>query len=858
LIVPALLGRPTTPPAARATRLAGGAVTIDGRLNELTWTRSDGVRTFTQSEPVEGAAPSESTVVYVAYDDAALYIAARMYDPHPDSIVARLGRRDQVTGSDQFVVYLDPYHDRRTGYFFGVDAAGTLSDGTLYNDDWNDSTWDGVWQGRARVDSLGWTVELRIPLSQLRFQAGAAAWGVNFERDVARRHERDLIVYTPRNGAGFVSRFWDLAGLTDLRPRPQLELLPYARTQAEYAPHASGDPFHSGSAYSPGAGLDARLGLGANLTLNATINPDFGQVEVDPAVVNLSDVETVFQEKRPFFVEGAALFNNFGQEGANSYWSFGWQALQLFYSRRIGRAPQGGVPVGASADSSFADVPDGTRILGALKLSGTAFGGWTVSAVSALTDRENADVDTSGVRFTRQVEPLSYYGVVGAQRALAGDRAGVGFIATTAVHDVSDPAIRNDVNRGAYAGAVEGWWFLDAQKVWVLTGWAGGSLVSAAPARIAAIETGPIHYFQQPDQSKARVDSAATTLTGNVARMTLNKQSGSLFVNAALGYQSPGLDLTDLGYQTRSGLYDASAVGGYLWNTPGRVFRQAKAFAAAFRTYDYSGDIITTGVYARTTVEFLNYDQFTVTGWYQPWRVDNVRTRGGPLSLTPPAVEISWTGGTDPRRVGVLTLQGALHQSDDERLFSMTVSAQVRPSSRLTIGVGPTVTHDRLATQYVTAFADPAATRTFGTRYVFASLDQHQVSAELRVNWLFSPALSLQLYAQPLISAGAYSDYKALAAARTYSFNHWNDGTSGFDSTTFTPPAQNFNLRSLRGTMVLRWEYRPGSTLYVVWTQQRADQVGTGQLDLGHSLGRLTATQPDNVVLVKFSYWLPI
>lgn len=805
---------------------------------------------------MEGVAATERTVVYVAYDDAALYIAARLYDTHPDSIVNRLGRRDDVTGSDQFTVFLDPYHDRRTGYFFRIDAAGTLGDGTLYNDDWTDSTWDGVWEGRARVDSLGWTVEMRIPFSQLRFHAGAGVWGVDFEREVARRHEQDLLVFTPRNGAGFVSRFVDLAGLGELRSRPLVELLPYVRTQAEYAPHTAGDPFHSGSSYSPGAGLDARIGLGANLTLNCTVNPDFGQVEVDPAVVNLSDVETLYQEKRPFFVEGASLFDNFGQDGADSYWSFGWQSFQIFYSRRIGRAPQGEIPTGSASNSSFANVPDGTHILGAVKLTGTAFGGWTVGAMSALTSRETADLDTSGVRFSRQVEPLSYYGVAGAQRSLAAGRAGLGFLTTTALHDRSDPFLRDQVNGSAFTGAVEGWWFLDAKRVWVITGAAGASLVSANPQRIVALETDPVHYFQQPDRRATHVDSAATSLAGSVGRFTLNKQSGSLFLNAAAGWQSPGVDVTDLGYQARSGLYDASVVGGYFWNAPGRWFRQAKVFAAAFRTLDYDKNVITTGLYARTTLGFLNYDQFSITGWYQPWRVDNVRTRGGPLSLTPPAVEFSWKGGTDDRRAAVFALQGAAHSSIDEHMVSLSLSGQVRASSRLTVSAGPTITHDRLGTQYVTAFADTGASGTFGTRYVFATLDQHQVSAEFRLNWLFSPALSLQLYVQPLISAGAYSDYKALARARTYSFNHWNDGSSGFDSTTYTPPAQDFNLRSLRGTMVLRWEYRPGSTLYLVWTQRRQDTAATGTLDLGSSLGRLTATQPDNVLLMKFTYWL--
>jgi hypothetical protein len=299
-------------------------------------------------------------------------------------------------------------------------------------------------------------------------------------------------------------------------------------------------------------------------------------------------------------------------------------------------------------------------------------------------------------------------------------------------------------------------------------------------------------------------------------------------------------------------------VSGYLWTTPGRVFRQAKLFGAAFRTYDYDGNVITNGVYTKSILQLLNYSQLDFTAWYQPTRVDNTRTRGGPLSLAPPAVEVGWHASTDARRSTVFSLDGTIHQSSDEHLVAIATSAQFRPSSRLTLTVGPALSHDRSATQYISVYADPTATRTFGQRYVFAALTQEQLSAEVRLNWLFSPRLSVQLYAQPLIATGRYSDYKALAVPRTYTFNHWNDGTSSFDSTTFTPAAQDFNLRSLRGTLVLRWEYRPGSSLYVVWTQRRNDDANTGQLDLLHSIGRLTAKQPDNVLLVKISYWLPV
>ena len=339
-------------------------VAVDGVLSDPIWSSAERISAFVQRDPSEGSAPTESTVVWVAYDDAALYVAARMYDAHPDSIIARLGRRDANTNSDRFVLYLDPYHDRRSGFFFSIDAAGTLWDGTLMNDDWNDNSWDGVWEGRTRIDSLGWTAELRIPYSQLRFiKADHYVWGVNFRRTIARKNEEDYLVYTPKNSSGFVSRFAELAGINGVTPPARLEVLPYVTSKAEFAPHAPGDPFFSGSRYTPAIGADVKVGLGSNLTLDATVNPDFGQVEVDPAVVNLSDVETFFSEKRPFFIEGSSIFD-FGFGGTNNNWGFNWGNPQFFYSRRIGRAPQGGLP----GDAAYSDVPNGTHILGAVKL----------------------------------------------------------------------------------------------------------------------------------------------------------------------------------------------------------------------------------------------------------------------------------------------------------------------------------------------------------------------------------------------------------------------------------------------------------------------------------------------------------
>ena len=325
-----------------------------------------------QQDPDQGLNPSQHSEFWFAYDDEAIYFAGNFYDTRPDSILARLVRRDFIWGdpSDGCVVYIDSYRDKRSGYFFYVSAAGTLADGLIENDvkQPNDISWDAVWEGSASLNEDGWSAEMKIPYSQLRFQEGdSQVWGINVERFISRRFETDMLVFTPRNESGFTSRFPDLVGIEGITPPARIEYLPYVVGKAEYIQTAPGDPFNSGSEYSPGLGLDVRAGLGNSLTLNGTINPDFGQVEVDPAIVNLTDVESNFQEKRPFFTEGASIYR-FGYGGTNNTVSFNWPTTNIFYSRRIGRAPQGSLP-----PYDYADIPNGTHILGAAKISGQVY-----------------------------------------------------------------------------------------------------------------------------------------------------------------------------------------------------------------------------------------------------------------------------------------------------------------------------------------------------------------------------------------------------------------------------------------------------------------------------------------------------
>ena len=847
-----------TAPARIAAAPAPEGVTLDGALDEPVWQTVAPVTEFIQKDPKEGEPASQRTSVRILYDQGGLYVGAELFDTAPDSIVAQLARRDRHITADRFTVYLDPYRDRRTGFYFGVNAAGTLYDGTLYNDDWNDDTWDGVWDAKVRRTETGWSVEMRIPFSQLRFARQAdPVWGVNFRREVARRNEEAWIVFTPKNGSGFVSRFQELSGLQGITPPPRLEVLPYVTSKLAYVDHAAGDPFNDGSRMSQSAGLDFKMGLGGKLTLDATVNPDFGQVEVDPAVVNLSDVESFFDEKRPFFIEGANIFN-FGSGGANNFWGFNNPTPDFLYTRRIGRAPQ----LGASTPAGgYSDSPEGTHILGAGKLSGKV-GAWNVGALSAFTRREHARIeDAAGTRSSAEVEPFTYYGAGRLQRDFADGRHGLGLLSTATVRDLSDSPGRDRLNSSAYAFGVDGWTFLDKDRMWVLTAWAGGSHVAGTAAQTTALQQNSIHYFQRPDANHVAVDPDATSLAGFGGRVTLNKQKGSFYSNTAAAFLTPGFEVNDLGFQWTSDIVNAHQVVGYRWRKPTSYYRQITWNMAAAHSWDFDGNHVHHMYWTNLSTQLPNYYWVSLGGSVLPNRLNNRRTRGGPLTLSPSGFEIFGNFDSDTRKPVVFGMNGYITRFalESDRSWSLGGFVEWKPIDRLSLQVSPSFDRTRTAAQFVGVLDDPAATATFGREYVFAALDQKTLSASLRMNWIFTPRLSLELYAQPLVSSVDYQDMHSLARPRSYEFVPTDGVGPDPDGAGPESPAQvtadDFTFASLRGNAVLRWEYLPGSTLFLVWTQNRSDSENIGEFGLRRSLSRLGSASADNIFLVKLSYW---
>ncbi|HKQ59437.1 MAG TPA: DUF5916 domain-containing protein [Candidatus Eisenbacteria bacterium] len=849
--------------AARAT----SAIIIDGILNDAAWSGPAADARFIQSDPNQGAAPTFPTELRIAYDDDAVYVGVRMFDSAPDSIVARLARRDVNSASDELCFFLDPYHDKRTGYFFVISAAGTLRDGICYNDDWTDGSWDGVWQGRSQIDSLGWTAEMRIPYSQLRFnKSERGRWGVNVRRFLARRNEWNYVSYTPRNQSGFVSRFPDLVGIDGITPHRAIELRPYGITRGEFLQHSPGDPFNDGSKLVPDVGVDLKTSIGSKLTLNATINPDFGQVEVDPAVVNLSDVETFFSEKRPFFFEGSSNYD-FGEGGSNSFWGFNWPGPSHFYSRRIGRAPQGVDQSEYSAD--FVDRPLGTSILGAAKVTGKVAGNWNLGLMQAVTAQERATVLQGGARSKAEIEPLTSYTVMRASREFNGGRQGLGTITTLAARKFDSPLLSDQLNRSSLVAGLDGWTFLDKNKAWVLTGWGSMTDVRGTQARILNLQRNSQHYLQRPDAVRWRVDPTATSLTGYGGRFTLNKQKGATIVNSAVGFINPHWDVNDVGSMSRADIVNAHVVGGYKWTDPKGIRRYADAKVAVWGSTDWDGNLISPGIWTGGGFEFSNYWSIWPRASFNPAAINNRLTRGGPLTRSKPRWDAGFWFETDARKkvwYGV-DFGGARSQSGGWAVY-VYPSVEWKPASNVSVSVGPGLDRNHQDSQWVGSVADAGATETFGRRYVFSQLDQTTVSANLRLNWAFTPNVSFQMFMQPLVSSGEYFAYKQLVRARSYTWEpvgsgvpQYNGATDQIDLNGAAPDGAfnpDFNVTSLRGNAILRWEYMPASTLFLVWTQDRNGFENSGEFELGDACSRMFDQQPNNIFMAKVSYYFSL
>jgi hypothetical protein len=834
--------RAATPgsPARTLRAAAATAIHVDGRLDEAAWATAPAAGEFVQQAPDDGKPGTERTEARVLFDGEAIYVAMRMFDPHPDSILAQLTRRDQGSTSDGARVFIDSYNDKRTAFVFGLNPRGVKDDFLRFNDaDGVDFGWDAVWDGAARVDSAGWTAEFRIPLSQLRFSAASVTggrFGVNFRRYIARRGETSFWAPIPATSNAFVSLFGELEGLQGVRQGRRLEVTPYVSSKVDRLPTADRNAFAGATSFTPSMGADLKAGLPGGLTLSATINPDFGQVEVDPAVVNLSAFETFFEERRPFFVEGTDIFQ-FGS--LNTFNDYG--NTQFFYSRRIGRQPQGAVRVDGVADQL---APDATTILGAAKVSGKV-GGWSVGVMDALTNREAADYRLGdGVDRRYPVEPLTNYFVGRVRRDFARGSTVVGGMLSGVTRDLQgnefDPYLRSRAWIGGVDGS-HGW----HNREWTLSGYLAASRVNGSADAIARTQRSSAHYFNRPDVDYVSYDPTRDALGGHTLGASIS-HAGAWDLSATYKEVSPGFEPNDIGFMNRADYRAFSTFLGQRVSKPGGPFRNRSMYVYHNGAWNYGGDAIFNAIGLGANGTFKNFWSAGLNGGYDFDRWDDRATRGGPVIRRPGGWNVGGNASTDDRKaISFNAYANTSRSRSDSWQNGAGFGVAWRPSSSVRLSFGPDLTraHDR--TQWVTTEEDALATATFGNRYVFATVDRTELSMNTRLDWTFTPTLSLQLFAQPFVSANDFGEYRSLARPRTFQFN------------PYTPAGNDdFTFMSLRGNAVLRWEYRPGSALFVVWQQDRGGEVDDGRFHLRDNVSGVFDRGSRNVLLIKATYWL--
>lgn len=861
-------------PVATAVERSG-PVRLDGRLDEAAWAAATPVTEFTQQRPNEGAPASERTEVRFLYDDEAIYIGARMFESlGAKGVTSRLARRDAGVDSDILRIDFDTYHDRLRSVEFDVNPAGWRGDASDF-----DRSWDPVWEVETQIDSLGWVAEIRIPFSQLRFSRETAqTWGLNLTRITHRNQERALWAFWGQKDPGGPAVFGNLEGIRITGRPDRVELLPYVVTRAQRLGTADREsPFYQRTPRDVRIGGDLKYLLTSSFTLSATINPDFGQVEVDPAVVNLSAYESFFSERRPFFVEGSDVFR-FGNPGCNINCGFG---LYPFYSRRIGRAPQAAGL--AYAAGEFADVPQNTTILGAAKLTGRTQNGYSVGIVNAVTREETAEIArVDGSRFERPVEPLTNSFVSRVRRELRGGNLILGGMLTSVNRSLRDSALTTVLPGSAQTvGAdVEATW---NKRTYHFYGAVSASRVGGDSLSIVRLQRSSARYFQRPDRDVGRdglfsdaYDPSATALTGSGAIARLQKQAGTWTWDMNAASVSPGYETNDLGFQQRAGWRWMNGSFGRRYTAPTRLYRERAWMAGAEQYMNFDGDVTGRDVTLFTDATFSNYWSGFVGVQHDFAVADDRRTRGGPVVGVGAGTAMFGSLATDRRKRMVLSANVNGHRDEEGgHHTSVSTGATLRPATNISLSAGPGFSTSTNASQYVTSVGDATASDFFGRRYVFARLDQRQLFMSVRGSMTFTPALSLEMFAQPLIASGDYYDFQEYAAPRGREKLVYGRDVGSIDTmvtdgvtryvidpdaagpaATFTVGNPDFNFRSLRGTGVLRWEWRPGSTAYLVWTQTRSGSDPVGDLVFGRDRRALMKAPSDNIFLLKISYWL--
>lgn len=864
-------------------------INLDGRMDEKVWNSAPVATGFTQRFPVDGGAPSQRTEARILYTNTHIIVGIMAYESNIDSLNGPLFRRDGSQNSDWVYVSFDSYNDKRTAFTFAVNPRGVQKDILYYDDTGEDVLWDAVWEAEAEINNEGWSVEMKIPLSQLRFSSKRAVqtWGINFQRRIASNNEIDYWAPTSQKESGAVSKFGTLQGIIDLKEPRRLEVTPYVSSKLTRAPETDpSNPYYSENELNMSVGGDIKYGLTSDLTLTATINPDFGQVEADPATINLSQFEVFFPERRPFFLEGNEIFRFGNTRTFNSAGN-----PDTFYSRRIGRSPQGNLSRANSyqgnglfdpgqAANIYQDMPAQTNIAAAAKVSGKTQSGWSVGLLNAITLEESAPFTVTqsgpGADITGKypVEPATNYLVSRVKKDINEGNTVAGGFFSAVNRNIDGTYFDTYLANSAYLGGIDlehNW----KDREWVVSGALSMSQVNGSSETIELIQRAPQRYYQRVDSDGLNVEDTKTSINGFASEISLRKNSGDHWTGSVTYSDvSPGYETNDLGFQNRADYRGIATAIQYQETDPKNV-QFYELWSYTLHGWNYDGDRIWQNYNAGGFWRFNNQWTFNINFNGSVSRKSDRLTRGGPLMQYNGDYNFNFNMGSDRSKQFSMGT-GQFHRRDISREYDdyYWVWFNYRPTTFIQLSVEPELGFELDEDQYISSVQrDPSALdadQTFGTRYIFSDVRRVNLVSNIRLNWTFSPKISLQTYLRPYISSARFSNFGEFNDPGGFGFDRYGvdegaiteSGNGEFSvdidedgNEDFNFSRSDFTFRSIQGNAVFRWEYKPGSTFFLVWQQQRDGAIGDGRYDFGRDLRGIFDPEPVNVFLIKFSYW---
>ncbi|HOP57879.1 MAG TPA: DUF5916 domain-containing protein [Bacteroidales bacterium] len=843
-------------PVYTTTRLVTDKPVIDGKLDDECWQHGTWAGDFHQWIPHEGAPPTYPTEINIQYDDKNIYVAIRAWDGEPEKIVRMSTGRDKYEG-DVVGLSFDSYRDYRTGFEFHVSAWGQKTDNILFNPMNWDSNWNAVWDAKAGMEDSAWVAEMEIPFSQLRYsREEEQIWGMHVWRWISRLSEESDWEIQSSTGPGMLYNFGELRGIKNLKPSRRIEIMPFALGSFETFEANADNPFNSnGREWGGSLGLDAKIGVSSNFTIDLTINPDFGQVESDPSVMNLSAFETFYEEKRPFFLEGLTIFD------------YDFDDKSLFYSRRIGHSPSRNL---YQPEGYYVDAPDMTTILSALKFSGTTSKGLSVGLIQSITANEFARIsDSYGNTEKFKVEPLTNYTMARIRQGYNEGNTFIGGIITSTNRSIDDEGLEFLVN-DAFTGGLDlrhHWkdkkYYLDARLV--------GSYVDGSREAITILQESSARYFQRPGADYLDYNPERTSLGGHGGKIKIGKGSQGLWKYATeISWVSPGLELNDMGYMNQADEVTQSNEISFLVTRPFSIFNTFSANFNQFNSWNFNSTYMGSGASLAFSAQFRNNYSFRTHFFFHSQGFDPRKLRGGPDMIVPGSIMASGNLRTDGSKRCIAGLTGSYGRSGNNSgwNYSLMPSLTVRPLHMLKLSVNIDYSRNVDELQYVT-FLDQLMPVS---QFFLGTIDQKTMGLTFRADLNITPEISLQYYGSPFVSRGSYSEFKRITSPgdkdydqRFVLMNSMNvdqglielyEQGQTFPQYLIRNP--DFNFHEFRSNLVARWEFNPGSYLYLVWSSDRSGNNFSSEASLGESYKFLGDVYPGNIFLVKFNYWFSL